>query len=137
MHAGRTLAALFTAFALTVPTGAVAAEDTEVTFTDKTKECSSYTVDGQPQQQCRVDVTVRAAGVKKGDVVTLLQFDDKNGITFEVGSFEAKRAKAKKRFTDLVCSFGPKGDLSKVRYQVTVADSEGNQLHKTKRTRLC
>lgn len=129
--------ALCTTFAVTVPSSASAAGATEITYTDKEKSCSSYTVDGQRQKQCRVDVTVRAAGVEKGDVVTLVLVDDKNGFTNDIGSFEAKRKKAKKRFKDVVCSFGPKGDLTKVPYYVTVTDPEGELVHKTKRTTLC
>lgn len=128
-------AALCTTLALAVPTSAVASGAPEVTYTDKVKSCSSYTVDGQAQQQCRVDLTLRAADVQKGDTITLVQVGD--GFEIEMGSFEAARKKAKKRFKDLVCSNGPKGDLTKIRYYATVVDGEGELKHKTKRTTLC
>lgn len=109
----------------------------KVAFKEIEKECSTSSVDGQEQTQCRASFTVAASRVKPGYKIKVIQAKTGSLMKRTVGKFTATKSKASERFENEVCSFGATDSPTKVKFYALVKDADGKKVVKTKPQTLC
>ena len=113
-----------------------AADSPSVAYKNVVKECSSYEMDGQKQKQCRADFTVAVTDIKKNYKVVVTARDPQHDMTTKVGRFTSEGASAKKRFRDVVISYGVPDDQIRIQFRVIVKNAAGEKVFATKRRTL-
>lgn len=125
--------ALASAPATASPTPASSAVDSpSVAYKNIDKECSSYVMDGQEQKQCQADFTVVVTDIKKNFKIVVTARDPRHDTTSTIGRFTSAGASAKKRFRDVVVSYGPTDDQIRMRFRVIVRNAAGEKVFASK-----
>lgn len=109
-----------------------AVESPSVAYQNIDKECSSYVMDGQEQKQCQADFTVVVTHIKKNFKIVVTARDPRHDTTSTIGRFTSDGASAKKRFRNVVVSYGPSNDQIKLRFRVIVRNAAGEKVFASK-----
>lgn len=110
------------------PLTARAADAPSISYKNVDRECTTYTMDGQEQQQCRADFTLAVTNIKKGYKVVLTSRDPQYDMTTTVGTFTSEGISARKRFREVVISYGVPDDQIKMRFRVIVKNAAGRKV---------
>lgn len=128
--------ALSSAPALAESASPARADNPSVAYKRIVKECSTYTMDGQKQKQCRADFTTAVTGIKKDYKIAVLVQDPGSDTTYAVGTFTSKGARASKRLRDAVVSYGVPDDQTRLRFHVVVRNADGEKVWPSQRRAL-